>query len=233
MLDAKSFYDNVYQDPGIPLRRRIAARGKADSVVRLAAGVPHSSIIEIGAGDGAMLVELASRGFGDSYCAIDVSQEAVTKLASRDIPSLAEASAFDGETIPYDDRQFDLAMLNHVAEHLDNPRRMIREAARVARHVVLQVPLEDTLWLGWDFVRSPGGHVNFYSPKSFRHLTQSCDLEVLKQITVNPSLAVHRHRAGARGVAVFALKDVLLFSTRRMATKFAVYETALLARPKV
>ncbi len=230
MLDARSFYDNVYQDPDIPLRRRLAARGKADSVERMASDVPHSSIVEIGAGDGAMLVELASRGFGDSYHAIDVSQEAVNMLAKRDIPGLAEAAAFDGDNVPFDDRQFDLAMLNHVVEHLDNPRRLIHEAARVARHVVLQVPLEDTFWLGWDFKRSPGGHVNFYSPRSFRHLVQSCGLEALKQITVNPSLAVHRHRAGALGVSAFALKDLMLFTTRRMATRFAVYETAMLAR---
>ena len=230
MLDARSFYDKVYEDPGIPLRRRLAARGKVDSVVRLASQVPHESIIEIGAGDGAMLVDLASRGFGKSYRAIDVSQAAIDQLASRDIPGLESASTFDGETVPFGDREFDLAMLNHVAEHLENPRRMIREAARVARNVVLQVPLEDTLWLGWNFVRSSGGHVNFYTPRSFRHLVQSCDLTVLKQITVNPSLAVHKHRAGVRGVIIFAIKDAMAFASSRAAARFGVYESALLAR---
>ena len=230
VLDAKSFYDKVYEDPDIPLRRRLAARGKVDSVIRLANHVPHDSIIEIGAGDGAMLVELAARGFGKSYRAIDVSQKAIDQLADRHIPGLLSASVFDGETIPYEDREFDLAMLNHVAEHLDNPRRMVREAARVAKNVVMQVPLEDTLWLGWDFKRSPGGHVNFYSPRSFRHLVQSCDLAVLEQITVNPSLAVHRHRAGLRGVVIFAVKDALGFMNSRMASRFGVYEAALLAR---
>ena len=230
VLDAKSLYDKVYEDPDIPLRRRLAARGKVDSVVRLANGVPHDSIIEIGAGDGAMLVELAARGFGKSYRAIDVSQKAIDQLADRHIPGLLSASVFDGETIPHEDREFDLAMLNHVAEHLDNPRRMVREAARVAKNVVMQVPLEDTLWLGWDFKRSPGGHVNFYSPRSFRHLVQSCDLAVLEQITVNPSLAVHKHRAGLRGVVIFAIKDALGFLNSRMASRFGVYEAALLAR---
>ena len=214
VLDAKSFYDKVYEDPDIPLRRRLAARGKVDSIVRLASHVPHDSIIEIGAGDGAMLVELAAPWLWQVLSRHDVSQKAIDQLADRHIPGLLSASVFDGETIPHEDREFDLAMLNHVAEHLDNPRRMVREAGRVARNVVMQVPLEDTLWLGWDFKRSPGGHVNFYSPRSFRHLVQSCELTVLEQITVNPSLAVHRHRAGLRGVSYICDQGRLGFRKR-------------------
>ena len=52
------------------------------------------------------------------------------------------AQDFDGSPIPFRDQTFNLAVLNHVVEHLESPRELIREAAQVAEKVFIEVPLE-------------------------------------------------------------------------------------------
>ena len=45
---------------------------------------------------------------------------------------LVESKLFDGARVPYPDNSFDLAYMSHVVEHLEHPRQLIYEAARVA-----------------------------------------------------------------------------------------------------
>jgi SAM-dependent methyltransferase len=48
----------------------------------------------------------------------------------------------DVHNLPFDDGLFDTAILGDVLEHCANPERAVREAARVARRVVITVPEE-------------------------------------------------------------------------------------------
>ena len=54
-------------------------------------------------------------------------------------------TVFDGERVPADDGAFDLVLLSHVLEHVPDPEALLREAARVSRAVLLEVPLEANL----------------------------------------------------------------------------------------
>lgn len=213
----KNNYEDYYES-GDSEWRGLGAVDKCANIVSLCRDLPHAAILEIGAGEGAILKRLSDLGFGEKLHALEISPSGVEAIRSRGIPNLAECLLFDGYELPYDDSKFDLAVLSHVIEHVEYPRKLLYEAARVARHVFVEVPLEDTLRLKPDFVFDRVGHINFYSPVTFRRLVQTCNLEVLKQTVTNPSKAVHRYRYGWKGTVNYYIKE------------FFVYHSSLICR---
>jgi ubiquinone/menaquinone biosynthesis C-methylase UbiE len=210
---------------------RLGALDKAENVVRLAGNLPHASILDVGAGEGSILSRLAELSFGESHTAIDVSQTGINTIRKRELPSLVDCRTFDGEHIPYADDQFDLAILSHVVEHVEHPRKLIYEAARVARHVFVEVPLEHNLRLPRDFVADDLGHINAYTATSVRRLLQSCGLEVLEQIVANRSRATYAYHGSRLSGIKYWTKELALRTAPRLATAVWTYHSALLCRP--
>jgi len=145
---------------------------------------------------------------------------------------LVECKLFDGYNIPYEDNRFDLAILSHVVEHTEYPRKILYEAARVAEYVFIEVPLEDHLRLKRDFVFDKVGHINSYSPKTIRRLTQTCSLEVLRQVVTNPSRSVYEYQFGEKGTIKHLIKELLLDIAPPIATSFFTYHCSLICRKK-
>jgi len=210
---------------------RLGAVDKANNVVRLCESVAHASILDIGAGEGSVLARLAEIGFGGSHHAAEVSDAAVEVIRSRGIPTLASCVCFDGERLPHRDAEFDLAILSHVLEHAEHPRKLIYEAARVARHVFVEVPLEQNLRLPAQFVADDLGHINSYSPKSIRRLLQSCGLEVIRESVAHRCRASYTYHGDPLGNLKFAVKELALRAAPRLATAVWTYHGALLCRP--
>jgi ubiquinone/menaquinone biosynthesis C-methylase UbiE len=221
-----------YYEQGESEWRRLCAVDKADNIVSLCHKLPHSSILEIGAGEGAILKRLSDLGFGEKLHAIEISSSGVEAIRKKGIARLAECIPFDGYRIPYGDRAFDLAVLSHVLEHVEFPRQLIYEAARVAGRVFIEVPLEDTMRLRRDFVPDVVGHINWYSARTIRRLVQTCGLEVLDQIITTPSRAVHTYHRGAQGLVHYFVKRCCLKILPSLATAFCVYHSSLVCRAK-
>src|SRR3954454_14997375 len=142
--DLSGFYDSAYARGGErhAAWRELGARGKADHVVELASSAalgPVGSVAEIGCGDGALLAELSSRGFGSSLHGFDISATAVELARDRGVGTVA---VFDGVSLPVADSSFDLGVLSHVLEHVPEPLPLLREAARACRGLIVEVPLE-------------------------------------------------------------------------------------------
>jgi SAM-dependent methyltransferase len=213
--------------------RRLGAIDKADNIVRLCRGVAHASLLEIGAGEGSLLDRLAEIGFGETYTAIEVSETGVEAIRNRGLPLLEECRLFDGECIPYEDAKFDLAILSHVVEHVENPRKLLREAGRVARHVFVEVPLEHNLRLPRDFVFDDLGHVNAYTPKTVRRLLQSCGFDVLDQVVTNRSRETYEFHGDPLGGLKYWIKELALRALPALAHSLATYHCALLCRPSL
>ena len=223
------YYDGLKGD-----WKRLSRGDTAENVTNLCAGVPHRTVLEIGCGDG-VLLELLSAvedGFADELYAVEVAQSAVDLTRKRDIESLRACTMFDGYTIPYDDARFDLAIMSHVIEHVEYPRRLLYEAARVARYVFVEVPLEDNARLPEDFTFTRTGHLNFYSRKTVRRLVQSCGYDVVAQVVRNPSAGVYRHNYGWSGLMKHFVKSTMLQVVPNVATGLWTYHLALLYRKR-
>jgi len=96
---------------------------------------PAASVLDIGCGEGYVLDELAARG--------------VVNLQGVDIVDIRRHkdhafSLYDGETLPFPQRSFDLVVLSFVLHHVPNEKKLalLDEALRVSRAKVVIV--EDT-----------------------------------------------------------------------------------------
>lgn len=223
----QSNYEDYYTDNQSEWRR-LGAIDKAANIVTLCGDRPHQLILEVGAGEGAILQRLAEVKFGEKFYALEISPSGVEAISQKEIPTLVECKLFDGYHIPYSDNQFDLVILSHVLEHVEHPRELLYEAARVARYLFLEVPLEDTVRLPQNFVFDPVGHINFYSTKTIRHLLQTCQLRVLKQIVTNRSQALYTYQNGQKGALNYYIKQGLLKASPTLATNLFTYNSALL-----
>lgn len=225
----KDNYENYYES-GNSEWRRLGAIDKADNIASLCSGFPRSSILEIGAGEGSILQRLSELNFGEEFYAVEISSSGVETIKNKKIPRLVECNVFDGYQIPYSNDRFDIAILSHVIEHVEHPRQLLYEASRVAKYVFIEVPLEDNIRLSHNFIFDSVGHINFYSPKTIRLLLQSSNLQVLSQITTNPSKDVYTYQKGYKGLINYYIKQVLINILPSFSTKLFCYHGALVCK---
>jgi len=195
------------------------ASNKADSVERLLDrnGIKPKRILELGCGTGAVLTELKRRKVADQYFGVDYSKEAIRYLSQRDPEVRCTVADITNTARPFDDVDcFDVVVLSHVIEHLENPLQFLRAIQRIKfGYLVAEVPLED-LWFGRIKARlkdrrdNPAGHVQFFHPTSFRSLLQKADFDIVSERTYAPVLdpatlrfAYHDQPLHTRGMKLF------------------------------
>lgn len=103
------------------LRRRELGLALAASGV----DVSGLSVLEIGSGNGAQLVALRARGA--SATGVDLASSVYSGQR------LADIIDYDGETLPFADRSFDVVFSSHVLEHVGDLPRLSGEMRRVLR----------------------------------------------------------------------------------------------------
>ena len=93
---------------------------------------PGSTALDIGCGIGYAL-DVLEKDFECVAYGCDVVTPPI---------ELQRFAIFDGRTLPYRDKAFDVAILIFVLHHADDPGELLREASRVAKRAVIVV--EDT-----------------------------------------------------------------------------------------
>ena len=218
------YYD---RDDGVLEWRRLGALDKSANIIRLCSRHEHNHTLDIGCGEGAVLERLATLGFGSQFTGLEISESGVRMVKEKNIRGV-EARLFDGYELPFQEKSFDLAILSHVLEHVEYPRRLIREAARAARNVFVEVPLENTGRLSSDFAFDRVGHIYFYDCKTIRRLVQSCGMRITGACLSHSSRSAYIYRKGRfRGSASHLAKELGLRLWSGFATSIFVYNYSL------
>lgn len=220
-------YDDYYRENDLHEWRRLGAIDKVNNIADLCQSA--TTVLDIGCGNGAIISRMADVGFGSAYTGLDISSSAIEAARGRRLER-ATFNVFDGDHIPFDDGSFDLVVMSHVVEHLEHPRRLIQEAARVGRRVFIEVPCEHTMRLPRDYAPDNVGHINFYTPTTIRRLVQTCGLTVEKQLTRGVSLDVMRYGQPIKGYVQQAVRQAALHLLGPAATAIFVYHSAMLCR---
>jgi SAM-dependent methyltransferase len=105
---------------------------------------PGETVLDIGCGEGKHLLLFRNMGLGTA--GIDASPYMIRKATER-LGGRSELRVGWAEDLPYDDNQFDLAVLINTLEFLDHPLESLREAGRVARRKVFICVINSFSWL--------------------------------------------------------------------------------------
>lgn len=228
MSELTAHYADYYSDETSAWRER-AAVDKAANVVALwreaCPGTSPERVVEIGCGEGAVLHALDSGRFGARYTGLEISQSALGLARQRQFGSPVEWVQIVPGRLPLPDESADLAVLSHVVEHVADPRGLIADALRVARYVVVEVPLEHHWRHPRHFRWTDLGHINVYTPDTLRWLVESAlapsPVRVLAERITSP---IHQH-----GRLRPLVKGAALRVAKLLALRVWTYHGALIA----
>jgi ubiquinone/menaquinone biosynthesis C-methylase UbiE len=181
--DVKSAYNEFYKSSD-EAWRMLGASAKAQNIMEVCNSIKAQKILEVGAGDGSILHFLDKANFGSEIYALEIADTGVERIRNRNLRNLKAVDSFDGYKIPYPDGHFDLVILAHVLEHVEHERILLRELKRVARYVVIEVPLDYRFGVDKRMKHFLNyGHINMYTPTLIRFLLQTEGLEIVADRT--------------------------------------------------
>jgi len=97
--------------------------------------IEGNNIIDIGCGTGVWTDTLAKKGF--NVVGVDQEKSFITRAKKTKEGQFLCAPA---ESLPFKKNQFDTALLINVLEHVDDDQKVLRQAAKIARKVIINVP---------------------------------------------------------------------------------------------
>ena len=166
-------YDDFY-DESIVEWRELGARYKSQNIFDVTGGKTFENVLDCGAGEGSVLKYLDSADFCQNLYAIEISSSGIEKIEGLNLTKLREIKKFDGYSIPFPDKYFDLVYCTHVIEHVEHPRLLLREIKRVSKSQVFEVPLDHVINVDKYYKELHSfGHINVYTPSTFRYLLKS------------------------------------------------------------
>jgi 2-polyprenyl-3-methyl-5-hydroxy-6-metoxy-1,4-benzoquinol methylase len=147
-------------------------------------------VLDVGCGAG-QVAKAVKRSRPDlEVLGCDVSQSALAAASAA--PEGVDFRLATAERLPFGDGELDLVWIFDVLEHVEDPKVVLREVARVLKpgggfHIVL--PLEGqprTLYrlvgagTRWTAKVRHGGHIQIFSAERFREMAASCGLPVTR-----------------------------------------------------
>ena len=214
MKSGRDYYANIYASQLEAEAKWLAfgALEKANSVELLVHRrlTKPITVLELGAGTGAIIAELQIREFATNYIAVDYSPEACGHMRKNLRGVTVIQADIVTERIP---EAADVVLLSHVLEHLEDPATLLSAVAKNVSFewIVIECPLEDLALsrfknLFRDKKQNLAGHVQFFTAASL------CAL-----ISQHFNIVDYRHYAPwypSQVVSFIAEKDQLSTSSR-------------------
>lgn len=152
----------------IGLSSRLATSNSFHSVTYYAESVAGKNLIDIGCGDGFYTLQYFDQVRPKSLTAIDGAKRAIDlatrKKAGRNISFLVG----DFHKLPFKDDSFDMALLQAILHHDENPLQTIREALRVAPKIIIHEPNGNNL--GLKIIEKFSPYHREHHEKSYTHM---------------------------------------------------------------
>ena len=220
--------------------RALCAEGKADHVLALIEPLPSPprTVVEVGCGEGVLLATLAARRVGERRHGFDISERAAAIARRR--PQIERVERFDGHRLPAPDDAYDLGVLSHVLEHVPEPAPLLRETARVARAVVVEVPLEANRAASRAVAqrgRDEIGHLHRFDRGAVRAIVETAGLRVAAELADPLPRDVHTFfatgvPARAKALAKAGARRALFAASPRTAERAFTVHYACLCLPR-
>jgi len=181
----KSAYDELYTDE-MTEWRELGGKYKAENIMEVCRGKTFAKVLECGAGEGSILQFLDGSDIASELYALEISDSGIAQIKKRNLTKLSEVRSFNGYDIPYADKMFDMVCCSHVIEHVEHPRLLLRELKRISEYQVFEIPLDYTIDADKEIDRFLSyGHINIYTPTTFRFLLKSEGYEIVSDLLTN------------------------------------------------
>lgn len=126
---------------------------------------PGETVLDVGCNSGYFVL----------FCPIECEVTGVDinpRLVERARQRLKDARVAEAENLPFADKTFDVVNVAEILEHVHDPEKVLREAARVARkRIIGDTPHEDGTW-GERSVPFHAYHVRCFTEASLRELLE-------------------------------------------------------------
>lgn len=162
--------------------RYLGGKQKSANLLKLCKNLKIENYVDVGSGDGSVIDFLEKAGFSENMYALEISESGVERIKARQLNSLKEIKLFNGYTIPYSDKQFSLSSCCHVLEHVEHPRTLLREIARVSDYQYFEIPIDFSFFVDNKIKHYLDyGHINIYTPSLFKFLLKSEGFEIIDE----------------------------------------------------
>lgn len=173
-------YDEYY-DSEISEWRNAGALAKTKNILSLIGNNIYKKVLEVGAGDGAILKKINDSNFCGELYALEISDSGIEKIKERNLSKVKSAQKFDGYSTNFADKEFDLIYCSHVIEHVEHPRILLREIKRISRKQIFEIPIDFSFSVDKKAKHFLSyGHINIYTPALFRFLLLSEGFKIIR-----------------------------------------------------
>lgn len=147
------------------LSSRLATRRSRDVIVELV-DLRGRSVIDMGCGDGFYTLQIYDAAQPFRMIAVDAARKAVAVAKGKRTTQAVEFAVADVHRLPFPDDCFDVAVVQSILHHDDEPRDVIREAFRLAPEIVIHEPNGNNL--GLKIIERTSAYHREHGEKSYR-----------------------------------------------------------------
>lgn len=170
-------------------------------------------VLDIGCGNGSYIYSLKKRGM-DVY-GVDFSEKSVN--FAKNILKLENVEQADVEKISYPSSFFDVIVMNHVIEHVYNPKGLFEKAAKFLKKdgtLIVATPNTDAVNFSlfgkdWFPLEAPR-HLTLFNPASMSRLAQESGLRIKNIFHDRSSHALQRSIGYKYGINLSVVKILLI-----------------------